>query len=189
MAKETKADKAIRDAADEVKRETRAAAAEVRIELGAAKRETSAALREVMGEVRAALSEIWEPEEASGASSGGRMSRAQRKEMTRELLLDAGIEVFATATNRCCSRGWGSAGSICPGASRRARCATGGGAGVEEIDESGDRFLHGVAGRIDHLDGGGKGPGLDRIIVLAVGSGSHPGGRRFVTPFVAVAVL
>ncbi len=99
MSRETKADKAVRDAADEIRRETRAAAAEVRLELGAAKRETSAAMREAMAEVRAALSAIWEPEEAAPSSTksgtGGRMSRAQRKEMTRELLLDAAIEVFA----------------------------------------------------------------------------------------------
>jgi AcrR family transcriptional regulator len=96
MARQTKADKAIRDAADEVRRETRAAATEVRIELGAAGRETSDALREAMTEVRAALSKIWEPEESAAPSAGGgRMSRAQRKEMTRELLLDAAIDVFA----------------------------------------------------------------------------------------------
>lgn len=99
MPKETRADKAIRDAAEEIRRETRSAAAEVRIELGAAKRETSAAFSEAMAEVRATLSEIWEPEASaatsSSSSSGGRMSRAQRKEMTRELLLDAAIEVFA----------------------------------------------------------------------------------------------
>ena len=96
MAKETKADKAIRDASDEIRRETRAAAAEVRLELDAAKRETSDAMREAMVELRSALSAIWEPEEPAAARSGsGRMSRAQRKEMTRELLLDAAIEVFA----------------------------------------------------------------------------------------------
>ena len=99
MPKETKADKAIRDAADENRRETSAAAAEVRLELGAARRETSEALREAMSEVRAALSAIWEPEDSaaswSKSGSGGRISRAQRKEMTRELLLDAAIEVFA----------------------------------------------------------------------------------------------
>ncbi len=96
MPREMKADKAVRDAADEIRRETRAAAAEVRLELGAAKRETTAALREAMAEVRAALSEIWEPEEsAASRSASGRMSRAERKEMTRELLLDAAIEVFA----------------------------------------------------------------------------------------------
>lgn len=96
MTREAKADKAIKDAADEIRRETRAAAAEVRIELGAAGRETSEALREAMTELRGALSEIWEPEEPEPATSGsGRMSRAQRKEMTRELLLDAAIDVFA----------------------------------------------------------------------------------------------
>ena len=75
----------------------RAAAAEVRLELGAAKRETSEALREAMAEVRAALSEIWGPRTRPdlGRPERGRMSRAQRKEMTRELLLDAAIEVFA----------------------------------------------------------------------------------------------
>ena len=97
MAREAKSDKAIRDAAEEIRRETRAAAAEVRLEFGAARRETSEAFREAMSEVRAALSAVWEPEESSAASAGtgGRMSRAQRKEMTRELLLDAAIEVFA----------------------------------------------------------------------------------------------
>ena len=98
MPKETRADKAIRDAAAEIRRETRAAAAEVRLELGSAKRETSAAMREAMTELRGALAEIWEPEpggRAGGSGSGGRMSRAERKEMTRELLLDAAIDVFA----------------------------------------------------------------------------------------------
>ncbi len=99
MARETKADKAIRDAADEIRRETRAAAAEVRLELGTARRETNDALREAMTEVRAALSEIWGPEpkasQEAAPGSGTRLSRAERKEMTRELLLDAAIEVFA----------------------------------------------------------------------------------------------
>ena len=97
MPKETKADKAIREAADEIRRETRAAAAEVRLELDTAKRETGEALREVMSELRLTLGTIWEPEETAAAKAGssGRMSRAQRKEMTRELLLDAAIEVFA----------------------------------------------------------------------------------------------
>jgi AcrR family transcriptional regulator len=97
MTRETRADKTIRDAADEIRRETRAAAAEVRLELGAARRETSEALREAMSEVRAVLGAIWEPEDSAASTSGtgGRMSRAQRKEMTRELLLDAAIEVFA----------------------------------------------------------------------------------------------
>ena len=99
MPKETKADKVIRDAAAEIKRETRAAAAEVRVELGAAGRETSEALREAMTEVRAALGEIWGTEPkmrpTAGAGGGTRLSRAERKEMTRELLLDAAIDVFA----------------------------------------------------------------------------------------------
>lgn len=98
MTKETKADKAIREAAEEIRRETRAAAAEVRLELGAARRETNEAVREVMTELRSTLSTIWEPEDSAAAAasgSGGRMSRAERKEMTRELLLDAAIEVFA----------------------------------------------------------------------------------------------
>ena len=64
--------------------------------MGTAKRETAAALREAMAEVRAALSLVWgEDDDASAPASGGRMSRAQRKEMTRELLLDAAIDVFA----------------------------------------------------------------------------------------------
>ncbi len=57
MAKQTRTDRAIRDAGDEIRRETRSAAAEVRLELAAAKRETGAALREAMVEVRAALAE------------------------------------------------------------------------------------------------------------------------------------
>ncbi len=94
MAKETKADKVVREAAEEIRRETRAAATEVRVELGAAKRETAAALRESMREVRAALAGIWGDDEP-GPVAAGRMSRAERKEMTRELLLDAAIDVFA----------------------------------------------------------------------------------------------
>jgi AcrR family transcriptional regulator len=86
----------VRDAADEIRRETRAAAAEVRIELGGAGRETREALREAMQEVRAAFAGPWGSAGMSSSSaSGTRMSRAQRKEMTRELLLDAAIEVFA----------------------------------------------------------------------------------------------
>jgi len=95
MPKQTRADKAIRDAADEVRRETKAAAAEVRLELGSARRETGNAFREAMAEVRGALNEIWEPDPSTQPSGSGRMSRAQRKEMTRELLLDAAIDVFA----------------------------------------------------------------------------------------------
>jgi AcrR family transcriptional regulator len=99
MPRQTQADQAIRHAADEIRRETRAAAAEVRIELDAAKRETTAALREAMTELRHTLSDIWGPEDSAMAdpstSTGGRLSRAQRKELTRELLLDAAIGVFA----------------------------------------------------------------------------------------------
>ena len=92
--------RAFRDAAEEIQRETRAAAAEVRIELGGARRETTEALQEAMTEVRATLAEIWSPPTqdqamGSGKAGGNRLSRAQRKEMTRELLLDAAIEVFA----------------------------------------------------------------------------------------------
>ncbi len=97
MTRPTRTDEALREAMAEVRRETSAAAAEVRLQLGAARRETGEALREAMGELRTALSEIWEPETTgtSAASEGGRLSRAQRKEMTRELLLDAAIDVFA----------------------------------------------------------------------------------------------
>ncbi len=96
MPRDSTPDRAIRDATDEIRRETRAAASEIRIELSAAKRETGEALREAMAEVRAALSGIWEPEEPEAVGGGsGRMSRAERKEMTRELLLDSAIDVFA----------------------------------------------------------------------------------------------
>ncbi len=95
MPRDTKTDKALREAAEELRREARAAATEIRFELGSAGRETSEALREAMTEVRAALGAIWEPAEETAKAGGGRMSRAQRKEMTRELLLDAAIEVFA----------------------------------------------------------------------------------------------
>ena len=81
-----------------IRRETRAAAAEVRIELGAAGRETREALREAMAEVRAAFARGLGTTASRGsrhASRRARMSRAERKEMTRELLLDAAIEVFA----------------------------------------------------------------------------------------------
>jgi AcrR family transcriptional regulator len=84
----------IREAAEEIQRETKAAATEVRIELGAAGRD----IREAMKEVRAALADVWGPRRSGAEGStdpGRRMSRAQRKEMTRELLLDAAIEVFA----------------------------------------------------------------------------------------------
>lgn len=95
MQKETPARKAVREAADEIRRETRAAATEVRIELGVAKRETAEALREALREARAAFAEVWGAGNQPVTGSGGRMSRAQRKEVTRELLLDAAIRVFA----------------------------------------------------------------------------------------------
>ena len=96
MVRNKTVDDELRHAADEIRRETRDAAAEIRIELGAASRETRAALREAMAEVRDAFGGAW----ATTASddepgSSGRLTRAQRKEMTRELLLDAAIEVFA----------------------------------------------------------------------------------------------
>jgi len=96
MPKQTRTDQAVRNAADEIRRETRAAAAGLRIELGAAGRETRDALREAMQEARSAFTDAWGSTDAEPAGgTGGRMSRAQRKEMTRELLLDAAIEVFA----------------------------------------------------------------------------------------------
>lgn len=96
MPQEPRTDKAIRDAADEIRREARAAASEVRIELAAAKRETAEALREAMDEVRATFAEVWGQGGAdAAATTASRRSRAERKEMTRELLLDAAIEVFA----------------------------------------------------------------------------------------------
>jgi AcrR family transcriptional regulator len=88
-------DDTIRGAADEIRRETRAAAAEIRIELGAARRETRAALREAMDEIGSALREVWGPSPAAEPGAAARLSRAERKELTRELLLDAAIEVFA----------------------------------------------------------------------------------------------
>jgi AcrR family transcriptional regulator len=96
MPKENPAEQAIRAAAEEIGRETSAAVAEVRVELGAASRESRQALSEAMAEVRTAFADIWGSGESRAApGSGGRMSRAQRKEMTRELLLDAAIDVFA----------------------------------------------------------------------------------------------
>jgi AcrR family transcriptional regulator len=96
MPKETRADKFVRDTADEIRREAQAASSEVRHELRAAKRETAEALREAMGEFRAAFAEVWGPAGTEPpADPGARMSRPQRKELTRELLLDAAIDVFA----------------------------------------------------------------------------------------------
>jgi AcrR family transcriptional regulator len=92
------AKEAIDEAAAEIRRETGAAAAEVRIELSAAGRETREALREAMAEVRAALygtNRQGETPTGGGSGAATRLSRAERKELTRELLLDAAIEVFA----------------------------------------------------------------------------------------------
>jgi AcrR family transcriptional regulator len=87
----------LREAAEEIRRESQAAAAEIRNELDAAGRETREGLREAMTEIRAAFRDIWGPAatEPSSTASATRLSRAERKEMTRELLLDAAIEVFA----------------------------------------------------------------------------------------------
>lgn len=96
MASRKRADEEVGATDEEVRREARAAATEVRIELGAAGRETRQALREAMDEVRAALvDELGGSRSAGTGGSGNRMTRAERKEMTRELLLDAAIDVFA----------------------------------------------------------------------------------------------
>jgi AcrR family transcriptional regulator len=93
----TPAQKAIREAAEEVRRETRAAATEIRLELRGAGRETRDALRDAMAEVRVAILDALRETtpRAEEPMVGGRLSRAERKELTRELLLDAAIEVFA----------------------------------------------------------------------------------------------
>jgi len=82
--------------------ELREARAELRFELGAADVEVRESLREAIAEVRVALRDIFgstEDREAEASRPGGmaatRLSRAERKELTRELLLDAAIEVFA----------------------------------------------------------------------------------------------
>ncbi len=96
MSRDSKpGDDTIRGAADEIRRETRAAVGEIKIELGAARRETRAALREAMDEIGTALREVWGPTDATAPAAATRLSRAERKELTRELLLDAAIEVFA----------------------------------------------------------------------------------------------
>lgn len=95
MSRDTRADKIVRETADEIRRETQAASSEVRDELLAAKRETATALREAMEEIRGAFAEVWGPAAGPPAEPGVRLSRVQRKELTRELLLDAAIDVFA----------------------------------------------------------------------------------------------
>jgi AcrR family transcriptional regulator len=89
--------RAVRQAADEIRRETRAATAEIRLELGGAGRETRAALREAMAEVRGAIREVLRETAPGGTAQpvSTRLTRSERKELTRELLLDAAIEVFA----------------------------------------------------------------------------------------------
>jgi AcrR family transcriptional regulator len=74
----------------------REAADELKLELQLAGREALGAVREAMGEARRAIREArlgTAGEQAHGASE--RPTRAQRKELTRELLLDAAAEVFA----------------------------------------------------------------------------------------------
>lgn len=79
-----------------LRRELAEARAEVRLELGAAGAETRQALREAMTEVREAWREIFGPASPTDEPPAAtRLSRAERKELTRELLLDAAIEVFA----------------------------------------------------------------------------------------------
>jgi AcrR family transcriptional regulator len=87
----------LKAAMEEMRLDVRAARAEVRVELGEAGRETRAALREAMAEVRAAWAEVrGRPGAGRGRGDDAtRLSRARRKEMTRELLLDAAVEVFA----------------------------------------------------------------------------------------------
>lgn len=81
--------------------ELRKAGVEVRVELGAADAEVREALREAMAEVRGAFREVFgaghsrEGEPRTVGLAATRLSRAERKELTRELLLDAAIEVFA----------------------------------------------------------------------------------------------
>ena len=91
------AQRAIREAAEEVRRETAAAATEIRLELRSARRETRSALRDAMAEVREAMRDVLRetiPDDP-GVPVSTRLTRAERKELTRELLLDAAIEVFA----------------------------------------------------------------------------------------------
>jgi AcrR family transcriptional regulator len=88
-------DESLRQAAEEVRREAKRAASALRMDLGV--RETREALREALDEIRASFRDVWGPSSAGDdeAAAATRLSRAERKEMTRELLLDAAIEVFA----------------------------------------------------------------------------------------------
>ena len=93
------AQRAVRDAAEEIRRETAAAATESDSELRSARRETRSALRDAMAEVREASARRAQgddPGRTPGRAGQPRAwTRAERKELTRELLLDAAIEVFA----------------------------------------------------------------------------------------------
>jgi AcrR family transcriptional regulator len=82
-----------RDEADEI----REAADELKAELQLAGREALGAVREAMEEARRALREARTARAGQAAAEGGeeRATRSQRKELTRELLLDAAAEVFA----------------------------------------------------------------------------------------------
>jgi AcrR family transcriptional regulator len=89
--------RAAREAADEMRREAHRAGAEIRLELGGADEELRRSVREAMDEVRAALREVFgsSTDDDAPAPAATRLSRTERKELTRELLLDAAIEVFA----------------------------------------------------------------------------------------------
>jgi AcrR family transcriptional regulator len=89
--------KAIREAAEEARREAAAAVTEIRLELRGAGRETRTALRDAMAEVREAMRGVLRETVPNGPAMpvSTRLTRAERKELTRELLLDAAIEVFA----------------------------------------------------------------------------------------------
>jgi AcrR family transcriptional regulator len=95
---EGRARRATREAADEIRREAQRAGAEIRLELGGVDEELRRSLREAMDEVRSALRDAFgsgAQDESPAPGAATRLSRAERKELTRELLLDAAIEVFA----------------------------------------------------------------------------------------------
>jgi AcrR family transcriptional regulator len=90
--------RAAREAAEEIRRQAHRAGAEIRLEIGEVDEELRRSVREAIDEVRSALREAFgasAEEEASTPGAATRLSRAERKELTRELLLDAAIEVFA----------------------------------------------------------------------------------------------
>jgi AcrR family transcriptional regulator len=90
-------EESIRQAADEIRREAKRAASAFRIDLDLGARETREALREALDEIRASFRGVWGTPSGDDddTAAATRLSRAERKEMTRELLLDAAIEVFA----------------------------------------------------------------------------------------------